>query len=187
MQHGEVRIIGGRWRSRKLKFPAVAGLRPSPDSVRETLFNWLAPVIHGANCLDLFTGSGALGFEALSRGANHVVMVDASPEIIAYLRKQLVQFETENAKVLREHFPFNPTKSLATEKFNIVFLDPPFQRNLIKPCCEWLVQHDLLTNNAYIYIEAEAKLDVTPLVPNTWQLLRSKKAGDVGYHLFIKY
>src|SRR5690348_7428800 len=99
MKHGEVRIIGGEWRGRKLRFPAITDLRPTPDRVRETVFNWLAPTIQGAHCLDLFAGSGALGIEALSRGAAHVTLIDQNREITHYLKQQLAILKTNNAEV----------------------------------------------------------------------------------------
>lgn len=186
MKSGMVRIIGGKWRGRKLKFPAIEGLRPTPDRVRETLFNWLAPVIIDTRCLDLFAGSGALGIEALSRGAAHVTFVDQNPEIVAYLRQQLTLLNTDNAKIycakLTSSFvpPFE--KGGLGGIFNLIFLDPPFHQNLIQTTCTWLAENKLLTNDAYIYIEAEATLDPLP-VPAHWEILKSKIAGQVGYHL----
>lgn len=179
--HGEVRIIGGKWRSRKLRFPATTGLRPTPDRVRETLFNWLAPHIVDANCLDLFAGSGALGLEALSRGASSVTFVDQSKQIVTYLNQQLEILGAKNGNVYCAKFPLS-AKQIHQQNFNIIFLDPPFHQNLIKPCCEWLEEQNLLAPNSLIYIEAET--DLTPLpTPHNWEVLRSKIAGQVTYHL----
>lgn len=184
IQYGEVRIIGGKWRSRKLKFPAIEGLRPTPDRVRETVFNWLSPHIAEANCLDLFAGSGALGVEALSRGAAHVTFVDQSREITKYLNEQLKLFGAENTEV--HCSTFNPALTLPHKAaFDIVFLDPPFHKDFIQQSCAWLEQNKLLADDALIYIEAEAELNPLP-IPENWEILRSKIAGQVGYHLCKK-
>jgi len=185
LSKGEVRIIGGKWRSRKLKFPAINGLRPTPDRVRETLFNWLAPYIAGANCLDLFAGSGALGLEALSRGASHVIFADQSREIEIYLREQLTLLEANNASVYR--YTFHVTQNPFSEKkpFDLVFLDPPFHQGYVQKCCQWLEQENLLAADAFVYIEAESELSPLPF-PNSWQVIRTKTAGKVGYHLLQK-
>lgn len=181
MKQGQVRIIGGKWRSRKLMFPAVPGLRPTADMVRETLFNWLTPYIVDSLCLDAFAGSGALGFEALSRGAAHVTFIDSNPTIIKYLENQSAIFATETkVEIIRTKIP-NHSEFLAT-KFNIVFLDPPFYQGLIEPCAKWLEQSNLLEENALIYIEAEIHLDQLP-IPAHWQILRHKACGEAGYFL----
>lgn len=180
MNRNTVRIIGGQWRGRKIHFPAISGLRPTPDRVRETVFNWLAPVIHGARCLDLFTGSGALGLEALSRGAAHVTFIDQDRTIITHLKQQLATLNADNTEVYCAKFPFT-TKEFS-KKFDVVFLDPPFHQNLIAPSCQWLTENHLLAPDAYIYLETEASLKSLP-IPNEWTLIKSKTAGQVGYHL----
>lgn len=187
MTLGTVRIIGGQWRGRKLKFPAITGLRPTPDRVRETVFNWLAPIIQESQCLDLFAGSGALGLEALSRGAASVVFVDQSPQVVKYLQEQLkiLNAEKQTKVYCKTVDPFRHGKEILQGHFNIVFLDPPFHKNLIKPCCEWLERENLLAPNAYVYIEAESALNPLP-IPENWQILKSKIAGQVGYHLIQK-
>ncbi len=178
--HNQLRIIGGTWRSRKVSFPDVEGLRPSPDRVRETLFNWLAPIISGARCLDLFTGSGALGLEALSRGAGAVVFVDRDSRVISQLQENLKLLKAEGASVVSADALSYLQRP--AQPFDIVFLDPPFRRELLAPCCEALEQGGWLSANAYIYLEAERALG-TPALPAGWELLRSKSAGEVGYHL----
>lgn len=196
-KQGEVRIIGGKWRSRKLRFPAIDGLRPTTDRIRETVFNWLAPTIVGSRCLDLFAGSGALGLEALSRGASFVAFFDQNPEIVRYLQQQLQLLEADNAIAYCAKIPL-PEQSLkhaldsasatTTEnitKFDIIFLDPPFEQNLVQPSCEWLEQAGYLAPTTYIYIETERTLDPIPVPPH-WQLLRSKAAGRVAYHLYLR-
>jgi len=181
-QQGEVRIISGKWRSRKLRFPALPGLRPTTDQVRETLFNWLDPDIVGAHCLDLFAGSGALGIEALSRGAAYVAFVDRNPQLVRYLKDQLSQLEASNANVYQAEIPVVHLFDNSVHPFDIIFLDPPFAQNLIEPCCQWLEQQNWLAPQALIYLETEAKLTPLPLPP-TWQLLRSKTTKHVSYNL----
>lgn len=175
-----VRIIAGKWRGRHLKVPAVKQLRPTPDRVRETLFNWLAPVIEGARCLDLFTGSGALGFEALSRGAAYVVMVDQSQEVIDLLQSELALFAANNALIYRAKVP--QELRLVTLPFDIVFLDPPYQANLLRPCCAYLEEQGFLAKSAYIYLEAQQVIKDNEL-PSNWRLIKSRQAGQVFYHL----
>jgi 16S rRNA (guanine966-N2)-methyltransferase len=175
-----LRIIGGSWRGTRLQFPAVAAIRPTPDRVRETLFNWLQGVVSGARCLDLYAGSGALGLEALSRGAREVVFVDQEPAVGAYLRGTLQRLKTTAGRVEvadAEHFLRQPP-----EPFDLVFLDPPFARNLLGPICLRLEQARWLNDHAYIYLECAADTGL-PVLPPGWQLWRSKQAGQVGYHL----
>lgn len=180
-----MRIIGGRWRSVPLHFPDVAAIRPTPDRVRETLFNWLQQSILGARCLDLFAGSGALGLEALSRGAREVTFVDREPAIGRYLRDTLTQLRCTDAQVITAD-AFNFLHGTATP-FDVVFLDPPFalSDDSLPRVCRALESRGWLRSHAWIYLECPA--DVEPLSlpgwPATWQLYRSKHAGQVGYHL----
>jgi 16S rRNA (guanine966-N2)-methyltransferase len=180
MKQGLVRIIAGKWRGRRLKVPDVKDLRPTPDRVRETLFNWLASMVPGAYCLDLFAGSGVLGFEALSRGAAHVVMVDQSAAVVALLKEEAKVLEAENIEIYRGNMP----KQLhpVTHPFDIVFLDPPYQENLLLPCCEYLEKHGYLASSAYIYLEAQQVIKDNEL-PKNWRIIKSGKAGQVFYHL----
>lgn len=180
MKQGLVRIIAGTWRGRKLKVPDVKDLRPTPDRVRETLFNWLAPYLPGAYCLDLFAGSGVLGFEALSRGAAFVEMVDAAMEVTELLQEELGIFGAENARVYRARIPAQ--LRIPQKPFDIVFLDPPYQENLLLPCCQYLEENGFLANNAFIYLEANEAIKDNEL-PATWRLLKSQQAGQVFYHL----
>jgi len=180
MARGQVRIIGGQWRGRKLTIPEKAEVRPTPDRVRETLFNWLAPVIHGAKCLDLFAGSGALGFEALSRGASQVVMVDQAQEVISCLKENLLVLKVMNAEIYRAKIP-REWPPLATV-FDIVFLDPPYRENLLLPACFALEEKSLLADPAYIYLESGQDLEDQALPPG-WEIIKRKKAGQVGYFL----
>lgn len=183
MQKGQIRIIGGEWRGRRIKVPNIPDLRPTPDRVRETLFNWLSHVMPGAYCLDAFAGSGALGFEALSRGAKHVVMVDASPEVVLLLKEELLIFKANNAEVYRANVPQQLKKP--EHPFDIVFLDPPYSQDLLLPCCAYLEEHSFLAKHAYIYLEAKSFLEEAVL-PANWTVIKSKKAGQVAYHLVLK-
>lgn len=176
----EIRIIGGRFRSRKLKFPDVPGLRPTPDRVRETLFNWLRNDVEGARCLDLYAGSGALGFEAISRGASKVVQVERDAAVCRALERNRALLNAEALEIVQAevgHF-------LAGEgqPFDLVFLDPPFHQGLIVPCCRMLEANGWLSSNAKIYLEAESNFRLDGL-PANWRTLRGGKAGEVGYHL----
>ncbi len=176
-----LRIIAGRWRGRKLDFPARPGLRPTPDRVRETLFNWLQPVIPGAHCLDLFAGSGALGWEALSRGAAGVVMVDSDRSVVKNLRDNGKRLGAEGLTVLQgralEYLAGSPAGP-----FDIVFLDPPYRQGLLPGCIHQLERGGWLAPHAWIYVESEAGLPLPPL-PAGWGISHSNKAGQVSYNL----
>lgn len=176
-----LRIIGGSWRGRKLRFPAAAAIRPTPDRVRETLFNWLGAATHGARCLDLFAGSGALGLEALSRGAAHATFVEVYEAAARALRARLVEWQASNARVERA----DALRYLAgaAQPYDIVFLDPPFASLLLPRAAALLEERHWLSGGARIYVECAARQGLPP-VPQSWQLLRAKQAGEVGYHLF---
>lgn len=182
-----VRIIGGEWRSRKLSFPESEGLRPTPDRVRETLFNWLQSVTPAARCLDLFSGSGALSFEALSRGAASATLIDSSPLVCRSLRNNLQSLKAQNAEVVESNalnwLEAQPKDMSA--RFDLVFLDPPFRKGFLKPIAELLESRNLLAEDAYIYVETERELG-TPELPSNWQLHREKQAGQVSYRLYIR-
>jgi 16S rRNA (guanine966-N2)-methyltransferase len=177
----QLRIIGGQWRGRKLSFANGEGLRPTMDRVRETLFNWLQAEIAGARCLDLFSGSGALGFEALSRQAAHVVMVDKNPEAVSAIKHNLKLLRADNAEVLlmdAQQFLHNRTEQV----FDIVFLDPPFHQQLMPTLFHLLQQSGCLAPHALIYVEME-KNATLPALPPGWQALKNKKAGQLEYYL----
>ncbi len=176
----QIRIIGGQWRSRRLEFPDAPGLRPTSDRVRETLFNWLAPVLPGARCLDLFAGSGALGIEALSRGAAEVVFVERDPAVVRALRDNLVRLKADGARVeLAEALAWLRQPGAP---FEIVLLDPPFGAGLLEPVCAALEAGGWLQATAWIYLEAEAGWRPASL-PAYWTLYREKTAGMVAYRL----
>ena len=177
---GTVRIIAGHWRRRRLLVPDIPGLRPTPDRVRETLFNWLAPWLPGARCIDLFAGTGALCLEALSRGAASAVMLEASHEVAAVLRENVARLGADNACVIESgaiEYLQRPA-----ELFDIVFLDPPFNSNLIARASELLDAGGWIRSGGLVYIEAPRQMNAPPL-PNTWERLHSQAAGQVGYHL----
>ncbi|HKJ76990.1 MAG TPA: 16S rRNA (guanine(966)-N(2))-methyltransferase RsmD [Gammaproteobacteria bacterium] len=177
---GHLRIVGGRWRGRRLTFPDAGGVRPTADRIRETLFNWLQPVVPGARCLDLFAGSGGLGLEALSRGAAEVVFVERDRRLADQLRANLETLGAEGARVVQQDartYLKGPCRP-----FDLVFLDPPFRRGALDALCQELAAGGWLAPGARVYLEHEAEAG-PPDLPAGWELLRSKKAGQVGYHL----
>jgi 16S rRNA (guanine966-N2)-methyltransferase len=174
-----LRIIGGRWRGVPIVFPERPELRPTPDRVRETIFNWLQPVIADSRCLDLFAGSGALGFEALSRGAAQVVLVDRDRQIVEQLRATATKLGTHQAECIvsdAQHF-----LAQTPSPFDIVFLDPPYASGVLTEICKRLSE-GWLAASALVYLEAPAAAGLPPL-PAAWTVHRSKTAGQVGYHL----
>ncbi len=176
----ELRIIGGRWRSRRIRFAAQPGIRPTPDRVRETLFNWLQHEIAGSRCLDLFAGSGALGLEALSRGAAEVTFVERDRIAARHLREALALLGGANAQIKVEdarRFLEGPSAP-----FDIVFLDPPFGEDCLAEICAALEERGWLAGTAHIYIEAPSRGEALVL-PQRWTLLKAQRAGAVGYHL----
>ena len=180
-----VRIIGGQWRGRKLEFPDVDGLRPTTDPIRETLFNWLQPHLPQSNCLDLYAGSGVLGFEAASRGAKNVLMVEKNVHIIKALRTNKELINTDNVQLMhRSAIDYLKQKRKAGDvRFDVVFLDPPFKQNELLECTKWLEDNGCLSDDAVIYIECERKLDVD-FLPANWTEYRYKTTGQVSYYLY---
>ncbi|MBS0556612.1 MAG: 16S rRNA (guanine(966)-N(2))-methyltransferase RsmD [Proteobacteria bacterium] len=176
---GKLRIIGGSLRGSRLAVPDAPGLRPTSDRIRETLFNWLAPVIEGAVCLDLFAGTGALGIEALSRGATSVDFVEADARLAALLRENLARLR-QDARVHAADALHYPAKS--TQRFDLVFLDPPFASGLWNAAAQALETHGRLRDGAWIYVESPA--DSPPDLPAHWQLHREGRAGAVRYALY---
>lgn len=177
---GSIRIIAGKHRGRKLPVLMAEGLRPTTDRIKETVFNWLMPYIHDAKCLDCFAGAGSLGFEALSRGAASVTLIElnklAAKQLMA--NKQLLNADNimiSNVNVL----DFLKTKP--RQSFDLVFIDPPFRQNLITQTCE-LLTDGWLTEQALIYVEME--VESSQQLPSNWQLLKEKVAGQVAYRLY---
>jgi 16S rRNA (guanine966-N2)-methyltransferase len=177
---GRFRIIGGEWRGRRLPVPSGSDVRPTPDRVRETLFNWLAPVIQGARCLDLYAGSGALGLEALSRGAARAVFVDRAPAVLRQVAASLELLKSTGGETVCMD-ALRYLDGPATP-FDVVFLDPPYRQNLVAPAMARLVERGWLAPGASVYLEHEADLDPPPL-PDGWHFFRSATAGRVRYHL----
>ena len=178
---GKLRIIGGVWRSRQILFSDAPGLRPTPGRVRETLFNWLQTDIPNSRCLDLYAGSGALGFEAASRGAKLVLLVENNAKTCQNLRNTIAALGAEQIKIA----PYAVERFLQTQtdSFDLVFIDPPFGQNRVAPTCQQLEAQGWLTDYAKIYIAAERNLMWTDM-PVNWRLLKSKAAGQVGFYLF---
>jgi 16S rRNA (guanine966-N2)-methyltransferase len=180
-QPGRLRIVAGNWRSRLLEIADVPGLRPTSARIRETVFNWLAPRIAGARCLDLFAGTGALGLEALSRGAADCVFVEKSAKAAKTLRANIVALQAENA-VVHETKAAKFLRQGSAEPFEIVFLDPPFAADILSDLCRLLEESSILADNARIYIE-EDRSQPELMLPELWQVMKTKNSGNVRYSL----
>ena len=180
LQRNRVRIIGGRWRRRLLAFPNAEGLRPTSDAVREKLFNWLGQDLDGWRCLDLFAGSGALGFEAASRGASQVVLIESNPKVCAALRASLCALHADNiiiecangVELLHKAHPV-----LTAAKFDLILLDPPFSLGILDDLLSRVSA--LLTPDAYVYVEHDGRLQV----PQGWEIWRESRAGRAHFCL----
>jgi 16S rRNA (guanine966-N2)-methyltransferase len=171
----KVRIIGGELRSRAISFPDADGLRPTPDRVRETLFNWLGQTLYGRTCLDLFAGSGALGFEAISRGAERVVMVEIDHAALRALQDNVRKLGCANVSVQgQDGLEFVLRDA---QKYDVIFLDPPFQSDCLPKLLEILPQR--LNDDGVVYVESGAAIAIPP----PWQTVKSGKAGQVYYQL----
>ncbi len=182
--NNQLRIIGGNWRGRKLSFPDVEGLRPTADRIRETLFNWLAPDIQGARCLDLFAGSGALGLEALSRGAGESVLIEKHPAAAQSLEKNLALLNAPEAKVINADAISYLANYSNQKTFDIVFIDPPFQLKLWQKSIDLLDQGNLLGQGCAIYVESGIMDTYRP--PEDWILHRDKTTSTLRYCLFYR-
>lgn len=176
---GKLRIIGGRFRRRQLPVPDHPGLRPTPDRVRETLFNWLAFELAGRRVLDLFAGTGALGLEALSRGASDALFVEAEPRVARGIEANLATLKAPGNCVNQDALAF--LAGPATP-FDLVFLDPPFRRDLADTACEWLERGGWLAPQAWVYVETESEW--RPRVPEGWSPHREVRAGDTHGRLY---
>lgn len=186
---GKIRIIAGKYKGRKLPVLMAEGLRPTTDRVKETVFNWLMPYINQANCLDCFAGSGGLGFEALSRGADQVTLVELNRSAAKQLLANKELLKADNLAVvhsdalsfLKEDFLKSDSTANAPRLFDLVFLDPPFRQQLVEQAAQ-LLNHSSLADQALIYVEMEA--ESTQAIPKNWQLLKEKVAGQVIYQLY---
>jgi 16S rRNA (guanine966-N2)-methyltransferase len=176
-----VRIIGGAWRSRRIRFePATDEVRPTPDRIRETLFNWLQGTIAGSRCLDLFAGSGALGLEALSRGAAEVTLVERDRRVVASLEAALRELHAEGARLVQaDAFEF---LNGPASPYDVVFLDPPFAKGWLGDLCKLLEDGGWLAPHAWIYLECAAR-DGVPALPPGWAEWRHARAGEVSAFL----
>jgi 16S rRNA (guanine966-N2)-methyltransferase len=179
----KVRIISGLWRGRKLMFPAQSDVRPTLDRVRETMFAWCQHIVVGAHCLDVCAGSGAMGFEALSRGAASVVMLECDPRVVSSLQNNQQLLGADQAIIQRATVPCEPDL-LGDRPFDLVFLDPPFDRHLHATILTWLASVDKLVDGAVVLCEWD--LHHRPDFPILYDLLREKKSGQVGYG-FLRY
>ncbi|VEI58783.1 ribosomal RNA small subunit methyltransferase D [Pasteurella multocida] len=181
---GEVRIISGLWRGRKLPVLSSEGLRPTGDRVKETLFNWLMPHIVGSTCLDCFAGSGSLGFEALSRQAKQVTFLELDKNVAIQLSKNLATLKcnTEQAKVINQNSLQFLNQPQNAPHFDIVFIDPPFHFGLAQQTINLLAQHQWLAPNALVYVETEKNQPIT--TPENWIVLKEKNTGQVCYRLY---
>lgn len=181
---GQIRIIGGKWRGRKLPVRDSEGLRPTTDRIKETLFNWLMPTIRDARCLDCFAGSGSLGFEALSRFANNVTFIELDKQNCQLLTENKARLQADSATIIQG----NSLAVLAQTgtPFNVVFIDPPFRKGLLNETIQLLEKNQWLADESWIYVESEAESPLTN-IPANWQLHREKIAGQVAYRLFIRH
>lgn len=178
---GSIRIIAGKHRGRKLPVVNADGLRPTTDRVKETVFNWLMPYINGSKCLDCFSGAGSLGFEALSRGATLVHMLELNKQAATQLNQNKALLAADNCHI--HHVDsLNFLAQPAIDAFDIIFIDPPFRQQFL-PKVITLLQQGWLAPNALIYIEQEID-NTTDIFPDGWQLLKEKNAGQVKYQLF---
>ncbi|QMV15878.1 16S rRNA (guanine(966)-N(2))-methyltransferase RsmD [Vibrio spartinae] len=182
---GFIRIISGLWRGRKLPVHDAEGLRPTTDRVKETLFNWLATDIPQARCLDLFAGSGSLGFEAASRQAEHVTMIEKNPAAFQQLKKNQQALSATQLQVIQSDTLLYLAQTPPERAYDIVFIDPPFRQGLLEDTLRLLESNQWLHEQAMIYIESEKEWPVAA-IPASWQLYREKIAGQVCYRLYQK-
>lgn len=177
----EIRIIGGLYRGKKLHVPEIEGLRPTPNRVRETLFNWLMHSIKDARCLDAFAGSGALGFEAFSRGASEVTLIEQAPKAYVLLDRVISSWNNPALKLIKTDAR-NYLQS-SKEQFDIIFLDPPFSLNYLPECVNTLIQRDILIQGGLVYLESS---NLIHMDEHHWRQIKLKQAGQVIYGLFEK-
>ncbi|MCB1826785.1 MAG: 16S rRNA (guanine(966)-N(2))-methyltransferase RsmD [Coxiellaceae bacterium] len=182
---GTIRIIGGHWRRHLLHFPDVPGLRPTHDRIRETLFNWLMPYIKGARCLDLFAGSGALGFEALSRDAEAVSFVDSHTKVVDYIKQTAISLgvESDTFEVILGRCP-EQSIPLHFKPYDIVFLDPPYKDHRMAQILAWLEKNECLSDEALIYMEMEKQRE--PIQFDGWKILKEGHTKTISYFLFSR-
>jgi len=182
MKNNTLRLISGEFRGRKISFPSINGLRPTSDFARETLFNWLQSYIADAVCIDLFAGSGALGLESVSRGAKEVCFCDTNFKAIQTLKKNIQTLSIQNIKVLKQDgFKYLKNLSLDNSLQNIIFLDPPFAKDMWQDLIDIIIANENIKNNTLIYFEADS--DISLLFKNKFEIIKSKKRGNVWFYL----
>ena len=177
-----LRVIGGTWRGRKISFADDEAIRPSPDRIRETLFNWLQNSIFDAKCLELYAGSGILSIEALSRGASHATSIDQTSATIETIRQNLASLDLEASRYSCIRSNANVWLEAQTASFDLIFLDPPFDSNELALILPIIHTNNLLAEHGFVYVESSEALDPS-LLPREWTIYRSKKAGSVHYCL----
>lgn len=186
MNSGSCRIIGGKWRGRKISFDDAEGLRPTTDRIRETVFNWLQPYVYQSYCLDCFAGSGVLGLEALSRGAEKVVFIENNNSTVKNLKQNCNRLDAATAVIFHQDalswLQAGSHDQRPEPRFDLVFLDPPFHSNLLEQSCSLLNSSGILAEDAIIYVEHN--VDANIVVPENWFCLKEKKAGQVAYKLY---
>lgn len=180
MQNNSIRIIGGKWRGKKLSFSVNSPARPTLDQIRETLFNWLQPIISESRCLDMFTGSGALGIEALSRGAAHVTFIDQDNATLMHLGRQLQELHANNCETLRLSLPAGLSQ-IRPPAFDIIFLDPPFNTDLLNQTLQALASSPLVKSGTQVYFETSSHYECN--FDECWKLYRHKKTKRISYGL----
>ena len=180
-KNNRVRIISGDWRGRRLSVAEVPGLRPSGDRCRETLFNWLQPWILAADCADLFAGTGALGFEAASRGAASVLMIEKHPHALEVLRQSVEQLQAVQVN-LQAGGAMSMIEDIKPDSYDIVFVDPPFDSNLAELVVERLDKIGCVRHGGFVYVESPAKKPISP--PRGWRVWRDQELGEVRMQLF---
>ena len=178
---GRLRIVAGKWRGRLLHVPDAPGLRPTSERIRETLFNWLTPVLPGARCLDLFAGTGALGLEAMSRGAAEVVLVESNVTALRSLHQSVDALDADGVHVVGGD-AYDYLRSAESSRFDIVFLDPPYAHDSIGELCRLMAERDWLAPGARVYFEQD-RSQAPVALPEGWSLYRQKSAGQVRYSL----
>ena len=184
-QANTLRIVAGDLRSRRITFPANGAIRPTGDRIRETLFNWLQSHTHNSVCLDLFAGSGALGIEAISRGANEVMFIEKESSIASALRSNLELLNITNGHVIHDDALSWIKAHNSAKPFDIVFLDPPFSSELLVESCELLERSDMLSSQCLIYIELAQSISEIKL-PTNWKSVKGKQAGHIYYYLISR-
>ncbi|MDP3706353.1 MAG: 16S rRNA (guanine(966)-N(2))-methyltransferase RsmD [Legionellaceae bacterium] len=180
-----IRIIAGQYRGKKLTFPVVDGLRPTSDRIRETVFNWLMHDIRNACCLDAFSGSGALGFEAFSRGAAQVIMIEQNTKAFSNLKTISASFQSPKLSVIQADAEdyIKQQALLATQQFDLIFLDPPFAKPHLLNCIPVIGNTSLLKKGGLLYLESPEEVTLDPII---WKQLKLKRAGQVVYALYQK-